>query len=828
MLWAVVLLTFRATVSFGQTFDFEGSLDGWSQTIGGADPQPVAAVSDRFARMPLRGDYWRGLVYPLGQHGQWLIATSDSGADNLLSPEFQIQPSALQFSVLVGGTSDIRHERVSLEVRIDPDTANTLERSLEAWGPLPAGVPRRDGEYLVVEVAGGSGERLRLQSVTLPDIVAGLTARVRILDDSAQGHIYADFIRLTANTPKPEPQTVWGYADYHAHPMTYLAFGGINTKKDGRQVLWGNPGGNYDDYCNDPLLVSSDIGHCIRGHGGGYLAEEFINEAQILPNILDFDIWKFLFPHKRSGGPDFKNFPARLMGAHQQMHITQIHRNYLGGLRLMVALTTDNAGPEYITGKVVDGHVPLVKEQDSMEAQIAGIMQMAKLNSKWMEIADTPAKARDIILRNKLAVVPGVEMDQLGTYGYASAKEEIDHLWSIGVRAVVPIHAVNNLLGGPAIFVSAYNTLNDLLFRGKIDATTKELKHITPTFYEIQEDKCENDPVDCVMYKLAALQLRVGIEKTIFSDFHPAPWIPLRPVPEYVTHGGHKNKLGLLPFGKQYIRLLIEKGMILDTAHMSDQSVADTFGVIGDWLRRTHPDCAPLVYGKNPQPCDDVTYPAIISHAHFRTQAIHDPLEPIADFLPREYDITDTNLAMLGRVGGVVGPFVAEDRIEKGNIEGIKNDCWMTSKTFAFSFRYALNKLGSGVGMATDFTLIPQTGPRFGDDGCRGWVVHKNSAAARRAHNQSYRKDQQQDGIRYVDITDRPYVKKDQVPILPYKMGDRTYNFNTDGLAHFGMVPDMMQDLKNIGQPVEDRQAMFASAEGYIRMWEKAERLAGK
>src|SRR5581483_5654074 len=102
-------------------------------------------------------------------------------------------------------------------------------------------------------------------------------------------------------------------------------------------------------------------------------------------------------------------------------------------------------------------------------------------------------------------------------------------------------------------------------------ATTKELKHITPAFYEIQEDKCENDPKECVMYKLAAIQLRVGIEKTIFSGFRPAPWIPLRLVGAYGTHGGHKNKLGLLDFGKQYIRLLIKRGMILDTAHMSDQ-----------------------------------------------------------------------------------------------------------------------------------------------------------------------------------------------------------------------------------------------------------------
>ena len=50
--------------------------------------------------------------------------------------------------------------------------------------------------------------------------------------------------------------------------------------------------------------------------------------------------------------------------------------------------------------------------------------------------------------------------------------------------------------------------------------------------------------------------------------------------------------------------------------------------------------------------------------------------------------------------------------------------------------------------------------------------------------------------------------------------------FNLDGLAHFGLLPDMLQDLKNLGPSRDDFEALFSSAESYISMWEKVERLS--
>jgi hypothetical protein len=55
-------------------------------------------------------------------------------------------------------------------------------------------------------------------------------------------------------------------------------------------------------------------------------------------------------------------------------------------------------------------------------------------------------------------------------------------------------------------------------------------------------------------------------------------------------------------------------------------------------------------------------------------------------------------------------------------------------------------------------------------------------------------------------------------------MDSRTFDFNRDGLANFGLIPDMLQDLHNVEMPKHDLQALFGSAEAYLEMWERVER----
>jgi microsomal dipeptidase-like Zn-dependent dipeptidase len=60
----------------------------------------------------------------------------------------------------------------------------------------------------------------------------------------------------------------------------------------------------------------------------------------------------------------------------------------------------------------------------------------------------------------------------------------------------------------------------------------------------------------------------------------------------------------------------------------------------------------------------------------------------------------------------------------------------------------------------------------------------------------------------------------------------RDFDINIDGMAHYGMLPDFLQDLRNIGLTAEDLAPLFRSAYDYVQMWQTCEheavRVAGE
>lgn len=61
-------------------------------------------------------------------------------------------------------------------------------------------------------------------------------------------------------------------------------------------------------------------------------------------------------------------------------------------------------------------------------------------------------------------------------------------------------------------------------------------------------------------------------------------------------------------------------------------------------------------------------------------------------------------------------------------------------------------------------------------------------------------------------------------PLSRCRTGQRDWDFNTDGLAHYGLLPDMLQDLANVGLPQDVMTALFASAEAYLDLWQRCDR----
>src|SRR5205823_2414032 len=126
-------------------------------------------------------------------------------------------------------------------------------------------------------------------------------------------------------------------------------------------------------------------------------------------------------------------------------------------------------------------------------------------------------------------------------------------------------------------------------------------------------------------------------------------------------------------------------------------------------------------------------------------------------------------------------------------------------------------------GLATDFVLHGTGVPRFGKRTVACGASRKAGAPdqpelweiERVLNPEQYRTDHQKDGVRYAGEKNRSDIRYGtNEPLKPYQMGTRTFDYNVDGLAHMGLVPDMLQDMKNATKV--DMQPLFSSAESYV------------
>jgi microsomal dipeptidase-like Zn-dependent dipeptidase len=63
----------------------------------------------------------------------------------------------------------------------------------------------------------------------------------------------------------------------------------------------------------------------------------------------------------------------------------------------------------------------------------------------------------------------------------------------------------------------------------------------------------------------------------------------------------------------------------------------------------------------------------------------------------------------------------------------------------------------------------------------------------------------------------------DDIEFTEPVIGNRVLDFNTEGLVHIGLLPELIEDARRDAVSEADLEPLFRSAEGYIRMWEKAE-----
>lgn len=292
-----------------------------------------------------------------------------------------------------------------------------------------------------------------------------------------------------------------------------------------------------------------------------------------------------------------------------------------------------------------------------------------------------------------------------------------------------------------------------------------------------------------------------------------APFFQNLQVPPYFGLDGMLNAHGLTTDGRDYIGRLMRHGMSVGLEHMGHQTVDDVYSVVSDTLKGTGPwrmravrqGAGAGVLLRSRVPTRRVTCP-------LRRLSVQDRSRTTVEgFRPSEYEVSDRQAELVGRTRGVVGQFTGEDPVIAPDGFAIPaelhNDCAGSSKSFATSVLYALHHLrGRGVGLATDFTIISGTAPRFGKYSCWAYRAAANPDDEQARMSEQYQHNAQRDGVVYDFYNGRPpknVVVGNNQPLTAYRMGVRRapFDINVDGFAHYGLLPDLLQDAKNVGLP---------------------------
>jgi microsomal dipeptidase-like Zn-dependent dipeptidase len=247
----------------------------------------------------------------------------------------------------------------------------------------------------------------------------------------------------------------------------------------------------------------------------------------------------------------------------------------------------------------------------------------------------------------------------------------------------------------------------------------------------------------------------------------------------YEYRAGRRNSLGLTDLGRTLIKEMIARGMIIDIDHMSANAKSDTFDV-----------------------CEAARYPVVSGHAGF--------CEISRGAKNHEGQLREDEIARLRGLRGMVAVIPSQgnlDDISTWDASGgtvVPHMCGGTSNTFAQAYLYAISKMsGLPVGIGTDLNgFAGQPGPRFGAEACPGGQ-----------------------GVGVLDSAYYPFVALATNEMMERSSaGSREFDINVDGLAHIGMLPDLVADLQSQGLTEADLAPLLDSAEGYVRVWSIARR----
>jgi microsomal dipeptidase-like Zn-dependent dipeptidase len=712
---------------------FDRSLDGWRRTGDAFGSRPMRTLTvpiDRELDLSGRvgGDYGQ-VRESVGARGKgWVTSfrtrrvrgetpeqAGDLATGTLISPPFRVTRRYLHY--LLGGRSDRSRGRSA--------------EAVEIWRASRKGVFRRLPKYT------RSPQRVEGMQQVLLDlrVLRGAVVGIVVRDGSPDGHINVDdFGTSPARGHTRRAPRLGGFADTHTHIMAHQGFGALEqVPSDPTGILsgflrWANtrtymgvPGGRWSGYASNPFQYRLDTKRDENHHFGGPMGAFLINViegrrkaeggAPVLGSFISTEF------HDATTGP-----------AHEQMHITELHRAWEGGERLITSLAVTNNALEWMMGKPRNRNgggqlldfssapaeenpehrsvnvIDLASPAQQLKAHVVAMRQLAELNSDWMQIVYSPQQAEQAIRDGKLAVVLGTEMDVNGSLGLADSPEsEVDALWRMGYRQITPLHAIDNGLGGAAVFQEAYNTQDefnhrpsDLAFdyqnvttrhlNGDVDAQGLEVDRGVPPsttstfqgdphasytgrrnfghFFHVEPWGCRPAPGYAPQPRGECIDWRFDFQQGLLSvggDFgyaHPEP--QSKDVAAYAQdiysrdREGMRNTEGLTGAGRAYIHELMKQGMLIDVEHMSQRTIDDVLapGLRGEpigpvWEKRAgRPGCdvnATTGQIQRDAACWAQAYPVMSSHTSFRAQSLPGDRRSAAEAENHECDPMSTD-----------------------------------------------------------------------------------------------------------------------------------------------------------------------------------------
>ena len=280
--------------------------------------------------------------------------------------------------------------------------------------------------------------------------------------------------------------------------------------------------------------------------------------------------------HSTQGWPAFDGWPRPESLTHEGTYWKWLERAWRGGQRLIVNLLVQNRAlceiyplknsacndMESIRIQARE----MVALQDYIDAQYRGP------GKGFLRIVRSPAEARKVINDGKLAIVLGTEVSEVLDCGLQDDEPQcteadidagLDELYSIGVRSVFPVHKFDNALGGTAMDSGATGILVNL---GN--------KYATGRWWQAGAcppgSETDKTPDNITSGDRAALQAIFDqqIDPDIFGD-----------IPAY-GDGPLCNPRGLQPLGAYAINAMIDRGMLIETDHMSAMTRDATLDIL--------------------------------------------------------------------------------------------------------------------------------------------------------------------------------------------------------------------------------------------------------